>query len=46
MQKKYVDFNPSLNTALELSGRVKDLSNDMNVVTTKIEQEVCIVNGI
>ena len=40
LQKKYADFFPNLNTAIDLQKRVKDIQEEMDSTMNKIESEV------
>ena len=42
LQKRYGDFYPNLNATLELASRVRNLSDDMQNVTERIEREVSL----
>ena len=41
LQKKYADFFPNLNAAVDLQQRVKDIQEEMESTISKIESEVC-----
>ena len=43
LQKKYADFFPNLNTAIDLQKRVKDIQEEMESTMNKIESEVKII---
>lgn len=40
LQEQYIDFYPNLNTAEELSGKVKSTLGDMQEVADKVDKEV------
>ena len=43
LQKKYADFFPNLNIAIDLQKRVKDIQEEMESTMNKIESEVKII---
>lgn len=40
LQSKYVDFLPQLNAAIEFNSRIDQLSDDIQLLSSKIEREV------